>query len=75
MMPYIIKLKVSKLHYATANRFGTARQKPVGGGGGGTLLPLESLNRIKQSQTQKDTVHFKRRRIMIYVLIEAIKFG
>ena len=41
MMPYIIILKVRKFHQPTANRFSTAKQKPVcvcvcvGGGGGG----------------------------------------
>ena len=31
MMPYIIILRVRKFHQPTANCFGTARQKPVGG--------------------------------------------
>ena len=34
-MPYMIMLlKVRKFHQPTANCFGTARQKTVGGGGG-----------------------------------------
>ena len=32
MMPYIIILKVRKFHQPTANRFSTARKKPVGRG-------------------------------------------
>ena len=32
MMPYIIILKVREFHQPTTNRFGTASQKPVGGG-------------------------------------------
>ena len=31
MMPYVIILKVRKFHQPTANRFSTARQKPVSG--------------------------------------------
>ena len=30
MMPYIIILEVRKFHQPTADRFNTARQKPVG---------------------------------------------
>ena len=39
MMPYIIILKVTKFHQPTANRFGTARQKSVGG----TVYPQASI--------------------------------
>ena len=46
MMPYKIIVKVRKFHQPTANRFCTARQKPVGGG---TLCsPPPSLNRVKE---------------------------
>ena len=31
MMPYVIILKVIKFHQPTANRFSTARKKPVEG--------------------------------------------
>ena len=41
MMHYIIVVKVRKLRQPTANRFTTARQKPIGrrGGGGGHNVP------------------------------------
>ena len=45
MMPYIIILKGRKFHQPTANRFGTARQKPVGRG------HIVSLNRVKAVQS------------------------
>ena len=45
MMPFIILVKVGKFHEPTANRFSTARQKPVGG----TRCPLPSLIRVKMS--------------------------
>ena len=49
MMPYIVILEVREFHQPTGNSFGTARQKPVGGGGGEgqivhCILPT-SLNR------------------------------
>ena len=46
MICYIIILKVRKIHQPTVNRFSTARQKPVGGGGGG-LGRTMCLNRVK----------------------------
>ena len=32
-MPYLIILKVRQFYWPTISRFGSARQKPVGGGG------------------------------------------
>ena len=49
-MPYIILLQVLKFDQPTANCFGTTRQKPVGGGGGGvggTVSPTISLFFVK----------------------------
>ena len=43
MMPYIIILKVRKFHQPTANRFSTARKKPVGGGGHNAPPSLNSV--------------------------------
>ena len=43
MMPYIIILKVRKFHQPTANRFSTARKKPVGE----AHCAPPSLNRVK----------------------------
>ena len=62
-MPYIIILKVRKFQQPTANRFGTARQKPVGAqrvkgpsrGSSGTP-PLMILGTIKASPMKLCTV-------------------
>ena len=43
MMPYIIILKVRKFHQPTANRFSTARKKPVGPP---IVPPPPSLNKV-----------------------------
>ena len=43
MMPYIILLKVSKFHWATANCFGAAKYKHVGD----TVCCLNSLKSIQ----------------------------
>ena len=45
IMPYIIILKARKFHQACANRFSTAKKKPVGGAQ--CAPPPPSLNRVK----------------------------
>ena len=52
MMPYIIILKVRKFHQPTANRFGTTRQKLVGG----TMCP-PSLNRVNPFERSRQFEH------------------
>ena len=49
MTPYIIIIKVRKFHQPTANRFSTAKQKPVGG----CKCAPSSPNRVKGFQTTK----------------------
>ena len=56
MMPYIIILKVRKFHQTTANRFSTARKKPVGGGGGGLNLLLVHVRRSSVERTNKNEI-------------------
>ena len=45
MMPFIIILKVRKFHQPIPNRFSTAREKPVEGGGAEYSM---CLNRVKK---------------------------
>ena len=58
MMPYIIILKVGKFHQLTANRFSTARKKPVGG-----QCAPPGLNRVKRAQmlTQQASINVSKK--------------
>ena len=48
MMLYIIILKVRKFHQPTANRFSTARKRPVGD----TINRISDINDVDSSQSE-----------------------
>ena len=58
MMPDIIILKVRKFRQPTANRFSTARQKPIGGGGGGGQLAPQPEREWTYQQQQFLIAHY-----------------